>query len=250
MLENNPYETKRSAEVPYFMRNNNQPKEEKPEEVDLSLFELPEEEVKEEPKTKKVKSLLKKPLTKDISLFGGAMILSLVLLIVLLILVISFSSQKKSIQSEYDTYKSSAESKIERLTTQNDALKKENSELNNYITSLSQENETEEPKQENKEESKTEDKTQKPTTSSNIKTGTYKVNAAVRVRVAPGTGNEVAKVEDMPKTIQYIVYANSSVVPGSQVKIIEVKEESGSTWGKLADKCWICIKEGNNLYIE
>ena len=66
--------------------------------------------------------------------------------------------------------------------------------------------------QENKEESKTEDKTQKPTTSSNIKTGTYKVNAAVRVRVAPGTGNEVAKVEDMPKTIQYIVYANSSVI--------------------------------------
>lgn len=80
--------------------------------------------------------------------------------------------------------------------------------------------------------------TQNTTTSIN-ETAQYVLKTAVKVRKGPGLSYD--PVESIPA--KYSSNANGkSIEEGTTVDVLEIKNDENSTWGKIADNAWLCLK--------
>lgn len=242
MVERNPYETNTPVDVPHFMKESAEPKKVANQDVDMSVFKLREDELKNTDEIKAVKKKAKKK-AKANSLLGVITIVCVLIAAICLILFISSSNKYKSLKSEYDTYKETAESKIDRLNKQVETVTKEFEDYK--ATTVVVEEKPEEEKPEKKEEQSS----QTPTKTT-LKAGEYTINYSIYLRKGAGSNKDIVKFDDLPQQIQWIAYANSTTVAGSKINVKEIKVVSDSVWGKLADDVWVCLKDGNSVFVE
>lgn len=242
MVQRNPYETNTPVDVPSFMQPTAKRKQQPEEDIDMSYFKLNEEELKkseEQPVKKKTKK--KNRINSLLLVVAGV---CGVITIVCIVLSISSSNKYRALNSEYETYKQTTQGQIDRVTSEMKNLQKE---LEDYKIAHPEvvENTPEEPKSE---EPKKEENPSSSTTTS-FKTGTYKF-ASVQIRTGAGKDNPAVKQEDMPDQLKWITFDNGVIVDGSEANVKEVKVVSDGVWGKLADNCWACMKDGNSVFVE
>ncbi|GEM_PF-6933590 len=245
MVERNPYENHTPVDVPSFMKED---KEEK-EKVNMNIFKLKDDEIEDddyEEEDDETESYRTHRAGSSSTYLVVIAIVCFLIAAVLGILVVSKSNAYKTLNEEHQAYVTSSEkqtkrleSQIETLTKENETLKAENETLKTSASSSSSSSSSSSGKDSG---------TSTSGTATSFKAGTYKV--AVSVYVRDGVNGNIVKQSNMPTAIQYITYDNSTVVEGSDVKVSEVKTSGDQVWGKIGDGCWICLKNGNNVYVD
>lgn len=246
MVQRNPYETNTPVDVPNFMKQSTTRKPKK-EDVDMSYFKLNEEEIKKSDE----QPLRRRPTIRKKRVDSLLLIVTCVcgvVAIVSIVLSISSSSKYKSLNGEYETYKQTTQSQIDRVNKEMSTLKKEYEDYKIAHPETAEETK-EETKAEQKEEKKEETKQETTSTISSFKAGKYKIRS-VQIREEAGKEKSPAKYDDLPDFLKWISYDNGVIVDGSDVNIKEVKVVADGVWGKLADNCWVCMKDGSSVFVE
>lgn len=89
--------------------------------------------------------------------------------------------------------------------------------------------------------------TPSPSPNTNIQDNEYILNASMNVRSGAGTNFSLIETSDMPSA--YRNSSNGSVIKeGTVVKVLETRSVSGSKWGRIGEKAWICLADDSQIY--
>ena len=204
MTENN----KKGIEIPGFVNKNTE------EDVDMSVFQLDEEEGQENQNTSPAP---KRPYKKE----------RIIIVVLIAFLAISIASGTVYLGvNKYREMKAAEEAKIAEQKRQEEEAKAKEEEAKRL----------EEEKRKQEEEQR-------------AKLGTYTLQLTVRLRQGPGTNYDSVSYDSLPSSLKEKI--DDIFLPeGMKVEVLELKEdkENNMTWGRIGDNIWFCVKEGNDNY--